>query len=158
MSKKVFTAVALAVVLALGLCACGSSQASSSASASSASSASAAASGASSAASASSASSAASAGSVAQFATLKELIAAFDKTSEWEYGGEELIYSASDGTNYIRVWCDMTPEVKSALEGISGGDTDKKKEAMGPLVIKKQEVYAIPAQSELDALVGKTGA
>ena len=160
MSKKVFTAVALAAVLALGLCACGSSQASSSPSASSASSASAAASSASSAASASSASSAASAsaGSVAQFATLKELIAAFDKTSEWEYGGEELIYSASDGTNYIRVWCDMTPEVKSALEGVSGGDTDKKKEAMGPLVIKKQEVYAIPAQSELDALVGKTGA
>ena len=157
MSKKVFAAVALAAVLALGLCACGSSQASSSASASSASSASAAASSASSASSAASAASA-SAGSVAQFATLKELIAAFDKTSEWEYGGEELIYSASDGTNYIRVWCDMTPEVKSALEGISGGDTDKKKEAMGPLVIKKQEVYAIPAQSELDALVGKTGA
>ena len=128
MSKKVFAAVALAAVLALGLCACGSSQASSSASASSASSASAAASSASSASSAASAASA-SAGSVAQFATLKELIAAFDKTSEWEYGGEELIYSASDGTNYIRVWCDMTPEVKSALEGISGGDTDKKKEA-----------------------------
>ena len=157
MSKKVFAAVALAAVLALGLCACGSSQASSSASASSASSASAAASSASSASNAASAASA-SAGSVAQFATLKELIAAFDKTSEWEYDGAELIYSASDGTNYVRVWCDMTPEVKSALEGISGGDTAKKKEAMGPLVIKKQEVYAIPAQSELDALVGKTGA
>jgi hypothetical protein len=88
---------------------------------------------------------------------MKELIAAFGGQSEWEYGDEELIYSATDGTNYIRVWCDMTPEVKSALEGISMGDTDKRKEALGPLVIKKQEVYAVPAQSELDALVGKTG-
>ena len=32
------------------------------------------------------------------------------------------------------------------------------KEALGPLVIKKQEVFAVPAQSELDALVGKMGA
>ena len=149
MSKKLLAAVTLAVVLALGLCACGSSKASSSASSSSSASAAK-----SSAASASSAS----ASSVAQFATLNDLIAVFNKASEWEYGGTELIYSATDGTNYIRVWCDMTPEVKSALEGISGGDTDKKKEAMGPLVIKRQEVYAIPADSELKALVGKTGA
>lgn len=89
---------------------------------------------------------------------MEELIAAFDGQSEWEYDDKELIYSTTDGTNYVRVWCDMTPEVKSALEGISGGDTAKKKEALGPLVIKKQEVFILPAQSELDALVGKTGA
>lgn len=89
---------------------------------------------------------------------MKELIEAFDGTAEWEYDSTELIYSTTDGTNYVRVWCDLTPEVKSALKAIPGGQTDKKKEALGPLVIKKQEVYALPAQSELDALVGKTGA
>ena len=89
---------------------------------------------------------------------MKELIAEFDDKAEWEYDDKELIYTATDGTNYVRVWCDMTPDVKSALAEISGGDTDKKKEALGPLVIKKQEVFTLPAQSELDALVGKTGA
>ena len=89
---------------------------------------------------------------------MKELIDAFGGTAEWEYDSAELIYSTTDGVNYVRVWCDLTPEVKSALEAIPGGETDKKKEALGPLVIKKQEVYALPAQSELDALVGKTGA
>ena len=154
MNKRVLVAVALVAVLALGLCGCGSSQASSSSNAASAGSSSAVASSASSA----SASASASASSVAQFATLKELIAAFDKQAEWEYDGTELIYAATDGTNYVRAWCDMTPDVKSALDGISGGDTAKKKEALGPLVIKKQEVFALPAQPELDALVGKTGA
>ena len=161
MKKKVFAAAMLAAMLAMGLCACGSSQASSPSSASSGSSASAitsssAASSASSSVSGASSASA-SAGSAAQFATLKELIAEFDDQSEWEYDDKELIYSATDGTSYIRAWCDMTPEVKSALEGISGGETDKKKEALGPLAIKKQEVFAIPAKSELDALIGKTG-
>ena len=89
---------------------------------------------------------------------MEELIAAFDNQSEWEYDDKELIYSATDGVSYIRAWCDMTPEVKSALEGMPGGDIDKKKEALGPLTIKKQEVYALPAQSEIDVLVGKTGA
>lgn len=89
---------------------------------------------------------------------MKELIAEFDDKAEWEYDDKELIYTATDGTNYVRVWCDMTPDVKSALAEISGGDTDKKKEALGPLVIKKQEVFTLPAQPELDALVGKTGA
>ena len=159
-----FLAVMVCGVLAVGaLAGCGSSQASSSAASgsesASASASAAASSSASAAASSASASAAsASAGSVAQYATMEELIADFDGTSEWEYDSKELIFSATDGTSYIRVWCDMTPEVKSALEGISGADFDKKKEALGPLVIKKQEVYAVPAQSELDALVGKTGA
>ncbi len=89
---------------------------------------------------------------------MEELIAAFDGMSEWEYDDKGLIYSTTDGKNYVRVWCDLTPEVKSALKEIPSGETDKKKEALGPLVIKKQEVFALPAQSELDALVGKTGA
>ena len=175
MNKKVFAAAALAATLALGLCACGSSQASSSASASSSDSASAAAASASSAAEsstagASSASStaesstasasgaaSASAGSAAQFATMEELIAAFDGNSEWEYDDKELIYSATDGASFIRAWVDLTPEANSALKA-AGSDTDKQKEAIGPLTIDKQEVFAIPAQSELDALIGKTGA
>ncbi len=166
MSKKVLAVVVLAAMLALGLCSCGSSQASSSSSAasgslasSSASSSSAASDSAASATSSSASGTAsAPAGSVAQFATLKELIAAFDEQSEWEYDDKELIYSATDGVSYVRAWCDMTPDVQSALAAISGGDTAKKKEALGPLVIKKQEVFTLPAQSELDALVGKTGA
>ena len=178
MNKKLFAAVALAATLALGLCGCGSSQASSSSSTQSDSSASAEASSESSTASESGTASESSAsdasdasdasgessgastaeGSATQFATMKELVAAFNDQSEWEYDDKELIYSATDGTSYIRAWCDMTPEVKSALEAISGADFDKKKEALGPLVIKKQEVFTIPAQSELDALIGKTGA
>lgn len=166
MNKKVLAVVALAATLALGLCGCGGSASSSAASASgssassaaSDSSASSSASAASSSASSTSSAASASAGSVEQFATLKDLITAFDKQSEWEYDGTELIYTASDGTTYVRAWCDMTPEVKSALDAISGGDTAKKKEALGPLVIKKQEAFTAPAQSELDALVGKTGA
>lgn len=166
MNKKVLAVVALAATLALGLCGCGGSASSSAASASgssassaaSDSSASSSASAASSSASSTSSAASASAGSVEQFATLKDLITAFDKQSEWEYDGTELIYTASDGTTYVRAWCDMTPEVKSALDAISGGDTAKKKEALGPLVIKKQEAFTAPAQSELDAHVGKTGA
>lgn len=168
MKRTTILAVLVCAVLAMAaLAGCGGSASSSAASASgssasasasaSASSASAAASSASSASSTSSTASA-SAGSVEQFATLKDLIAAFDKQSEWEYDGTELIYTATDGTTYVRAWCDMTPEVKSALDAISGGDTAKKKEALGPLVIKKQEAFTVPAQSELDVLVGKTGA
>jgi len=151
MSKRVLVVVALATTLALGLCACGSPQASSSSGSASDSSANAA-------SSSASGSTSTPADSVAQFATLKELIAEFDDKAEWEYDDKELIYTATDGTSYVRAWCDMTPDVKSALAEISGGDTDKKKEALGPLVIKKQEVFALPVQSELDALVGKTGA
>ena len=154
MSKKAFAAMALAATLALGLCGCSSSQASSSSESQSDSPASATASSASDA----SGDASASAGSAEQFATMEELIAAFDGASEWEYDDKELIFSATDGASYIRAWCDMTPDVKNALETIPGEEFDKRKEALGPLVIKKQEIYAVPAQSELDALVGKTGA
>ncbi|MDO4798026.1 MAG: hypothetical protein Q4A01_08400 [Coriobacteriales bacterium] len=144
MSKKAIAAGALAATLALGILGCGTSQAPSASSDS--------------AGSQTSSVDSAPADSATQFATLKELIAAYDDKSEWEYDDKQFIYAATDGTSYIRAWCDLTPEVKSTLEQLSVSDTDKKKEAIGPLVIKKQEVYALPAKSELDALVGKTGA
>ena len=148
MSKKVIAAVALAAVLALGLCACGSYQASSSASASAGSSSSAAASSASSSVASSATSAAsASAASVEQFATMKDLIAAFDGMSEWEYDDKELIYSTTDGKNYARVWCDLTPEVKSALKEISGGDIDcRKPRARPPRLLSPYSTYFLPCK------------
>ena len=95
---------------------------------------------------------------VKDFATLGDLIAAFDDSSEWEYDSKELIYTASNGTQYIRAWCDITPEIDAALKAVPGGDTDKKKEVLGPIAIKKQEVYVMPDKSELDKYIGMTGA
>ena len=51
----------------------------------------------------------------------------------------------------------MTPEVKTDLDA-AFADIEKQKTILEPLVVKEQKIFAIPPQSELDALIGKTGA
>ena len=156
--KKTTTIAAVAFAAVLGMAALAGCSGNNTSTSSSAANSNASASSAQTNTSASTSSPTTSSAAVKEFATLGDLIAAFDESSEWEYDSKELIYTASDGTQYIRAWCDMTPEIDAALDAVPGGDMDKKKEVLAPVVIKKQEVYVMPGKSEVDALVGKTGA
>lgn len=61
------------------------------------------------------------------------------------------------GGRYYTVSCDLEEGMRADLEKAFFEDEKKLHDLLGPLPVKEQKEFTPPAQSELDALVGKTG-
>ena len=136
MKTRYLVAIALAVVVAFACCACGQS---------------------------SSPGAASTQGVPAdQLKTMGDAYAVESDFYMSSYDDKTYVYVFDNGTAPMRVIADMTPEVYTALEAVDYSKDDVNEQiakAVSPLVLKKVEDLSagIPAQSELDKLIGKTG-
>ncbi|MDO5118191.1 MAG: hypothetical protein Q4D34_06865, partial [Eggerthellaceae bacterium] len=131
MARRLIVAIALAIIMAFGLCACGQQSTSSQPTSQSS----------------------------GTFKTMADVFSAKSSEVRWVYDESHFFYAFNNDGKYTRVVVDLPNGMKDKLDA-SNFDEAKIKELLGSLPIAKSEVLADAAtvQKELDALKGKTGA
>ena len=100
--------------------------------------------------------------STPEFATLGEALSAENTEHQAQWNDDQYVYVYQNGDQAYRVVAEMTPEVAEALEKVEFGEDGADEKVLE--VLKDQKVtkvedltQGIPAQEELDKMIGKTG-